>query len=216
MFRKSTWMVALGAVVMTAGCLQKETAQVIYLGPDGAASWIVSEVNVRSDEQASGGRTLEEQGYIGSVLIGSHGVARALAALGPQEPVRTTVLREQRPFHVITEAHYPAIDRPLARLFTGLGIKTSATLAHTGYRRTLRVRLDFATPAPQPETGLSELSDALESVRFVLTEGRFEAAEGFDVADGTSATLSRDWLERADKASEAETAIEFVLTWTIE
>ena len=216
MFRKSTLMAALGAVVMTAGCLQKETAQVIYLGPDGAASWIVSEVNVRSDEQVAGGPAVEEQGYIGSVLIGTHGVARALAALGPQEPVRTTIVREQRPFHVVTEARYAAIDSALARLFTGLGIRTVAALAHNGYQRTLRVRLDFGTPILQQDTDPSELIDALDNLRFVLTEGRFEATEGFRLTDGTSATLSPEWLERVDEASEAHAAIEFVLTWTIE
>jgi hypothetical protein len=34
-------------------------------------------------------------------------------------------------------------------------------------------------------------------------------------ADGTSATLSADWLDRAEKASEAESTIEFALSWGV-
>ena len=64
---------------------------------------MTSEVNVHSDETDLGKRMAEEQQYIGPALVGTHGVARGLAALGPQSAVRTTVLREERPFHVVTE-----------------------------------------------------------------------------------------------------------------
>ena len=38
---------------------------------------------------------------------------------------------------------------------------------------------------------------------------------GFDVTDGTSATLSAEWLEQAQKAYDAKSAIEFALSWSV-
>jgi hypothetical protein len=215
MFRNAVTTLVIGAVVSTAGCLQKETAHVIYLAPGGGAAWVVSEVGVHSDEKDLDKRLSEEQQYIGPALLGAHGVARGLAALGPQAPVRTIVLREERPFHVVTEARFASIDTVISRLFTGLGIPTSAWLVRDGLQTTLRVRLDFGRPGKE-QTDVSELADAIETVRFVLNEGRFAAVQGVEVIDGTSARLSRDWLDAAEKASEAKGTIGFVLTWTID
>jgi hypothetical protein len=216
MVRKAMTTLVIGAVVSTAGCLQRETAHVIYLAPDGGASWMVSEVDVHSDENDLDKRLSEERQYIGPALLGAHGVARGLAALKPQALVRTTVLRDERPFHVVTEAHFAAIDSVISRLFTELGIPTSALLVREGSQTTLRVRMDFGRPGKEHQTDVSELAEAIEEVRFVLTEGRFAAVEGVDVTDGISARLSSDWLEAAEKASESKGTIGFVLTWTID
>ncbi len=56
----------------------------------------------------------------------------------------------------------------------------------------------------------------IEHLRIVLSEGRFGAVTGFDVTDGMSATLSNEWLERAEKTFEVKGAIEFVLTWSVQ
>ena len=205
--------VVLGSVVLT-GCLQKETTHTIYLAPDGEAAWVVSEMNVYSDETEVGRRLEEEQQYIGPATLGGHGAARALAALGGT--VRTTVLRDERPFHVVTDARFSAIDRVLERLFVEMGIRSSASLVHDGEQTVLRVRLDFSRPLEKKQTPASELAEAIEDFRFVLTEGRFGVVSGFDVTDGVSATLSRDWMDRAEKAYEAKGTIEFALSWSME
>jgi hypothetical protein len=95
-----------------------------------------------------------------------------------------------------------------------MGMRTSASLADDGSRTTLRVRLDFSAPIAGHETDVSELADAVEGFRFVLTEGRFDGVSGFEVTDGVSATLSSDWMERAEKAYEEGGTIEFGLSWT--
>lgn len=214
MVKRVGLFLVLGSILLT-GCLQKETTHTIYLGPDGAAAWVVSEVNVLSDEKEAGKRIEEEQRYIGAAILGDHGAARALAALGAHGPVRTTVLRDDRPFHVVTDARFSAIDRVLERLFREMGIRSAASLVHDGDQTVLRVRLDFR-PLEEKHTPVSELAEAIETFRFVMTEGHFGAVSGFDVSDGVSARLSREWMDRAEKAYEAKGTTEFALSWSVE
>jgi len=210
----------IGALVaassLSAGCLQKETSHTLYLAPDGSVEWIATEGNVRSDEAEAGKRLIEEQGYIGPALLGTHGMARGLAALDPQAPVRTTIVRDERPFLVLTSARFASIDRVLTRVFTEMGIRSSASVVRGVNETTLRVRLDFGQPLDERETPVSQLADNIEHLRIVLTEGRFGAVTGFDVTDGMSATLSSDWLERVEKASETKSPIEFALSWSVQ
>jgi len=103
----------------------------------------------------------------------------------------------------------------LDRLFTEMGVRTSASLVKHGDQITLHVTLDFATPLDERKTPVSELFDDIDHVRFVLTEGRFGTVVGFDVIEGVAATLSPDWLERADTACDAKWTIEFALSWTV-
>jgi hypothetical protein len=215
MIRTVGMTLVFGAVLVTAGCLEKETTHTIYLAPDGGASWVVSEFNVHSDEKEADKRISEEQRYIGPALLGAHGAARGLAALEPQGPVRTTILRDERPFHVVTDARFAAVDRLLQRFFVQMGIRTSASLVREGSRLTLRVQFDFSRALAEHETEVSELADVVERSRFVLTEGCFDAVSGFEVSDGVSATLSSDWMDRLEKAYEGKGAIEFALSWTV-
>lgn len=206
----------VAASSLSAACLQKETSHTLYLAPDGSVEWIASEANVRSDEADAGKRLIEEQGYIGPALLGTHGVARGLAALDPQAPVRTTVVRDERPFLVLTSARFASIDRVLTRVFTEMGIRSSASVVRGEDATTLRVRLDFSQPLDERETPVSQLADNIEKLRIVMTEGRFGAVTGFDVTDSMSATLSNEWLERVEKASETKSAIEFALSWSVQ
>ncbi len=201
---------------LTAGCLQKETSHTLYLAPDGSTVWVTSESDVRSSETDAGKRILEEQDYIGAALLGNHGVARGLAALRPQSVVRTTILRDERPFHVVTDARFAAVDPVLERVFTEMGIRTSASLVRGSDGNTLRVRLDFSHPLEEHETPVSQLMDNIEHFRIVLTEGRFGAVSGFDVTNETTATLSAEWLDQAEKAYEAKGTIEFALSWSVQ
>ena len=108
------------AVLAPAGCLQKETAHTLYLSPDGSLRWTVEESNIYSDETDAGARFAEEQAYIGSALIGGHHAAGGLQAIGPLGPVNTTVIRDERPFHVVTDAPFLRVDRALERSYRDL------------------------------------------------------------------------------------------------
>ena len=102
-----TWLRTTSILLLLlapAGCLQKETTQNLYLSADGSVRWTVEETNVYSDEADAGARFTEEQLYIGPALIGAHRAALALQALGPDAPIRTTVVRDERPFHVLTSS----------------------------------------------------------------------------------------------------------------
>jgi hypothetical protein len=215
MLKRLTILSWIGTAVLSAACLQKETTHTLYLDPDGSVSWVASEANVYSDETEMGKRIVEEQGYIGAALLGTHATARALAALDPQGTVRTTVVREERPFHVLTQARYAGVDRVLERVFSEAGVSTSASIVRGADSTTLRVRLDFSRPVAERDTPVSHLTDDIEHMRIVLTDGRFGSVAGFDVTEGTSATWSAEWLDQAQKACDAKTAIEFALTWSV-
>ncbi len=202
--------VATAALVLTAGCLQKETSHTLYLSPEGTVAWTADEANVYSGESDEGKRTVEEQAYLGPVLLGSHAMARALAALAPAAPVRTTIVRDERPFHVITEARFDRIDRVLERLFTKAGVKSTASFAREADRAMLRVRLDFSSETERDPTVLGLLD--VEHLRFVLTDGEFEAVTDVDV-NGRTAAFSREWLDGIDKALDEKRPIEFTLAW---
>jgi hypothetical protein len=215
MLKRLNVLIVATLTALTAGCLQKETTQTLYLAPDGSVSWVVAESNVRSNDTDGAKRLAEEQEYISQAILGTHGTARGLAALGPLGAVRTTVLRAERPFHVVTSAEFAATDQVLQRVFTEMAIETSASFVRRGDENTLCVRLDFSHPLEEHETPVSELMDSFERFRLVLTEGRIANTSGLDVTDGTSATLSEQWLERAERAYEAKSSIEFSLSWRV-
>ena len=96
-----------GVVVAAAfcgGCLQKEVTPAVYISPSGV-TWSVIERDVRSDNEDTGARILEEQDYVLAASAGKHGVAEAFRALGAQS-VTTTWLRRVRPYSVMTEGRF--------------------------------------------------------------------------------------------------------------
>ena len=200
--------------VLAAGCLQKDTTHILYLSPDGSLRWTVEESNVHSDEVDAGARFAEEQAYIGPALIGSHRAAVGLQAIGPHSPVNTTVIRDERPFHVLTDARFSHVDRAFERLFEQTGVKGSAALEVVDDRHTLRIRLDFSREIDQHDRPATMLLEDFENYRFVLTEGRFVAGGGFDVPDRTRAVISREWIAAMNDALAAKRPIELALTWT--
>jgi hypothetical protein len=209
---------ALLAAALAAGCLQKDVTHTLYLSPDGAVRWTVDEAGVYSDEEDVGRRIAEEQGFIGPALIGEHTTAQGFRAMGPDGLVRTTVVRDERPFHVITETQFFRADRAFERLLKGAGMKGSANLVIEGNRGSLRILFDFTRePEPEQQQGgpVVRMLEDLDELRFVLTEGKFIAGGGFDVPDRTKAVISREWIEAAAHAEEEKRPIELVLTWQL-
>ena len=215
MLKTRGFALVFGLAFATSGCLQKETTHTLYLGPDGGLTWVAAEANVHSDEADPGKRAAEDQSYIGPALLGAHPVARGLQALGPDTLVRTTVVRDDRPFHVITEARFARADRTLERLFVDSGIPARVTMAQEQERTTLRMRFDFSRQTVERNTPAVALLEAIEHFVFVLPEGRFIAGGGFEVPDRARARLSKDAFDAIDEAMTARRPIELTLTWSL-
>lgn len=203
----------LVAAGLSAGCLRKETTHVLYLSADGSVRWSASEVDVYSDEEDPGKRFAEEQAYIGPALLGGHAVAQALKALGPDSLVDTQVIRDERPFHVVTQARFAAIDALLQRMLDALGAKGSVKLSRGDEYVSLRVTLDFGREVEEKTTPVRVLVEESDHLRIVLTQGRFGPSRGFDISDGVSATVSNEWIAAAEAAQKGGRAIELELRW---
>ena len=209
-------MVRIALVILalaTAGCLQKETTHTLYLTADGL-TWVAAEANVHSDETDPGKRAAEEQSYIGPALLGAHPVARGLQALGPDTLVRTTVVREERPFHVITEARFARADYVLERLFADNGLPARVSMTQDDGQTSLRVRFDFSRQMVERDSPAAALLEDIERFVFVLPEGRFIAGGGFEVPDRAKARLSKEAFDAIEEAIAARRPIELTLLWT--
>ena len=214
MLKTRGFALVCGLAVATSGCLQKETTHTLYLGPDGGLTWVAAESNVYSDEADPGKRAAEDQSYIGPALLGAHPVARGLQALEPETLVRTTVVREERPFHVITEARFARADRALERLFVDSGIPARVTMTQEEQRTSLRMRFDFSRQTVERDTPAAALLEAIDHFVFVVPDGRFIAGGGFEVPDRAKARLAKDAFDAIDEAMTARRPIELTLTWS--
>jgi len=216
MFKIRGFAIVASLAVLTSGCLRTETTHTLYLGPAGSLTWVASESNVHSDEADAGKRAAEDQSYIGAVLLGSHPVALGLEALGPDTHVRTTVVRDERPFLVSTEARFAHADRALERLFVENGLPARVTMAQEDGRTTLRMRFDFAQPMVDRDTAAAALLQDIEHFVWVLPEGTFSAGGGFEVLDRAQATLSKGAFDAIGEAMTARRPIELTLAWSQE
>jgi hypothetical protein len=183
---------ALAATVGSAGCLVKETTHRVYLSPSGSVDWLVLEESVRSDEIDPTKRSNEERAWLDAVANEAHHSAEGLRRLGPDR-LSTRLLRPARPYMALTEARYARVDRMIGRLFEELGLRGQATFEARGQEATLSVSLDLSSlddPGPDTESPATALVDDLGRYRFILTDGRFVDATGFDILeDGSAAAL---------------------------
>ena len=172
-----------GVVLMAAacsGCLQKEVTQTIYLAPSGVV-WSVIERDVRSDKPVPAERILEEQDYVLAAGAGKHPMAEAFRHLGAQS-VTTTWLRRARPYSVMTEARFADVRQLAAAILRDAQAQGDVTLERDGCQTKFGVRVDLASaPDSSGDSALGELLTNLETYRFVLTEGRFVSADGFNI-----------------------------------
>ena len=187
-----TGLAAAGLLLASAGCLQKEVAQVWYLDPGGQVTWMVIEQDVRSDAQAPIDRQNEEAQYWTAVEREDHPVARGFRVLEPLQ-MRTRVIRREAPFTVVTEAQFGSIEDLGRRLIARLG--WSGTSRLTRDAGTTEWTLTLRDPHTAAETDrasedLMALVGDLDRLRVVLVSGRFEDATGFTISpDGRVAMM---------------------------
>jgi hypothetical protein len=192
-------------VVLTAvacsGCLRKEVTQTIYLAPTGVV-WSAIERDVRSDHTVVADRILEEHDYFVAASAGRHPMAEAFRRLGAQS-VTTTWLRRERPYSVMTEARFGDLRQIATAILRDAQAQGDVTLTRDGCQTRVSVRVDLeSAPESSGDSPVGELLTELETYRFVLTEGRFVSADGFEIQqDGIVAVPDR-----------AKTAIDGILT----
>jgi hypothetical protein len=81
-----------------------------------------------------------------------------------------------------------------------LGVRGEAALEVSGHLRTLSVSLDLSSvddPGADTESPVAALLEDLDRYRFVLTDGRFVAAVGFDIHDENAAATLQEIPEAA-------------------
>lgn len=213
MAQKARLGVALLAALAATACLQKETTHTLYLSPDGSVRWTVEESNVYSDDTDEGQRLKEEQAYIGPALLGAHRIAAAFQSIAPDGLVQSTVVRDERPFHVITQTRFLRLDRMLERLFKEAGLKADVAQEVRDDVHRLRIRFDFTRELEERNSPAEALLEDFDKFTFVLTEGRFVAGGGFDVPDRRKAMISREWAEDAASTVKTKGQIDLVLAW---
>jgi hypothetical protein len=172
------------ALLLSAGCLLKETTETWYLEPDAAVTWIVLESDVRSDAQTLLDRQTEEAPYQLAISQDNHPIARGLRQLGP-DSIKTLVLRGEVPFTVRTEARFRRIDWMGQRLIEQSGMSGTSILVRDGTKLewTLTVRDPHATDVEDRlNPDVTELLNDLDSLRVVLIGGEFDSATGFELS----------------------------------
>lgn len=216
MLKTTTLTLALAASVLTTGCLKAETTHVLYVSPDGGVTWTTTEADVHSDEKDPAARLAEEREYLSAVQAGMHRMAQGLAALVPAGRVRSHVVRAERPFTIVTVARFETLDGALQRLFDANGVQAVVSVRRDGCRAILHMAFDF-TVEPTADSPAAALLEDFERFSFVLTDGRFVEADGFDLSDdGRSARISIAWLSRSEAAWTAKGTIDLSLTWRLD
>jgi hypothetical protein len=173
------------AAAICSGCLRKEVTHTVYLDPSGVV-WSVIERDVRSDENEPAARIREEQDYFLAASAGTHGVAQAFRRLGAQK-VTTTWLRRERPYSVMTEARFTDVRQLAMAILRDAQAQGDVSLLREGCQTRFNVRVDLESAADSDDdSALGELLTDLETYRFVLTEGRFISADGFEILEDGS------------------------------
>ena len=184
-------LVAAGALLASAGCLQKQITHTLYLSPAGDVVWSTLEKDVRSDEGDGSRRAAEENQYVASVAGGQHSIAAALAALGGN-PLGTTWVRRERPYSVLIEARFAGIRELAEAILWDAGLSGDAAIETAGCETRLTVRVNVTdSGTSEGDTATSALVEELDRYRIVMTEGRFVFADGF-VLDGDGVVATPD------------------------
>lgn len=213
MNRKIVILVLALAVLWSPACLQQQTGHTLYLSPDAAVTWTTTERDIRSDAQDPSERMREEHEFLSRLTAGGHPMLTALRSLGPASS-RARLLRRDRPYIVMTEAHFERADRLMQRLLDELRISGTATLTRHGDATTLSVAFEVPQEEPEfpDESAITPLIVFDEPYRLVLTTGRFVTSEGFTIESGeTTAALDEEWMKAR---CEPGATVRLSVTWS--
>jgi hypothetical protein len=214
--RHTTLAIAAAAALLTAACLQKDTASTIYLRQDGSFDWVILEQNVRSDERDDSARLAEEGRYLDGVSRGDSGMVNSLLDLGAKD-VRVRWLRSTRPYAVMVDARFDSLAAVFDRALAPCEVPYESAITETEGVRTWRLRFDVGPEGSRLEQGggeecgdnLNGLADALEFT-IVLESGTFTAATGFTITGTDTAAIDEKAIEERVKTTGI---VELSLSW---
>ncbi|HVS16480.1 MAG TPA: hypothetical protein VMV46_21400 [Thermoanaerobaculia bacterium] len=195
----STLLVAAlaAATLATLGCMVGEVTHTVYLEPDGSMTWIVEESWMRSAEDDPRARRSEESEWLAARVGETHAQAEAFWQLGAAR-VETLVVRDRRPFQVVTRATFRNPADALERLFHASGLRGEIELA--GDRRAGAIAIAIDVEGSQHDGGneIGAVGSLLsfDRLRLMVSDGRFVDAVGLEL-DGDTAWLDERGMERA-------------------
>jgi hypothetical protein len=205
--KRTTLAIAIAAALLTAACLQKDTASTIYLRQDGSFDWVILEQNVRSDERDDSARLAEEARYLDGVSRGDSGMVDSLLNLGATD-VRVRWLRSRRPYAVMTDARFDNLAAVFDRALAPCGVPYESAITETEGVTTWRLHIDVGPEGSRLDQGggedcgrsLDGLTDALD-LTIVLESGTFTAATGFTIKGTDTAALDEKTIEERVKTT---------------
>jgi len=213
-----TLLVALTA----AGCLVKETDHTLALDTGGGLTWIILERTVHAVADSAEAREREEFEYLMAARTGRNTAAQALAALGGTD-IRTTVVRDDWPFAVLTEGRFADLGATFQRFLDATGVPGESVLERQDGRITWRLTAypddaDEERPSPVDEQTGEAVASLLERTwTLALRAGRFVDAVGLTIDSGGRTARMEDPEEAANRAkSDPDKAIRISLSWTPE
>lgn len=185
--------------LLTAGCILRDVTQVLYLRPDGSATWTILEQNVRSDAEEPSKRLSEEEAYRASRLEPVNQLVTSLELLGASD-ARTVWIRSERPFIVWSQGSFASVASLAQAVMNQLDVVGACRLELDNGSGRLEIRIDQAATVQlhqsdgastetsaesAPDSGLGALEEMLIAERLTvrLTEGRFTEAVGFKLDD---------------------------------
>lgn len=214
--KRTTLAIAAAAALLTAACLQKDTASTIYLRQDGSFDWVILEQNVRSDERDDSARLAEEASYLDGVSRGDSGMVNSLLDLGATD-VRVRWLRSRRPYAMMVDARFDNLAAVFDRALAPCGVPYESAITETEGVTTWRLHIDVGPEGSRLDQGggegcgrsLDGLTDALE-LTIVLESGTFNAATGFTIKGTDTAALDETTIEERVKTTGI---VELSLSW---
>lgn len=214
MWMRITLLAAL--VAATAGCFEIPGEHTLYLEPDGAVTWSILEEEIRPQADDPEAAEAEREKFLKQAVAGTNDSSRALALLNPSS-VQTRVLRDEEPYAVITEAHYPAIDQVYRNLLDLLHFPATVELTEEGDLVRLVVTAwpadeEESDPDEEPGDYADRLLALFMECRIVITEGKFVAASNFEILEEGAAARPTDPDEYDDETPGKPVVLS--LAWT--
>jgi hypothetical protein len=218
--RPSGWLclaLTTVAALALAGCMIGVTTHTLYLEPDGSLTWIVEEREMRSSEDERPDRQREEKKWLGERAGETHDLAEALWQIGAAR-VETTIVRNRRPFHVLTRATFADAGDAIERLFAATGLIGDVEVARNPHGGAVALTIDVEASEQMEQFEQDQRDDerpidsllAGEDFLVMVADGSFVDAVGFTVEDDL-ARFDEDAIEAAIERDP--TALRLYLAW---
>lgn len=209
----------LPAALLMAGCIHSKRIDTVYLDPEGALDWNILIKDIRSADGDADQRQEQEASFLRPFLDGDSNILLAAQHLGAYL-TSSQVVRADRPYLVMAEARFASLEALAQEMVRVTGCPGEAYLEYGEGRRSLVVRVtlldeeEISDEAREEVTVIGAFLEGFREMEFVLTDGAFVSAVGFEVEEGSSVArldlegyLEREW--------EPGDVFELSLTWTV-